>query len=60
MLLANLCPLGWPPVERTIFFAIIESFSLLIRLKKLSVVLKISFTKNLVDISTPLVIAFFF
>ena len=58
--LANLCPLGWPPVERIIFFAIIEIFSLLKIVKRLSEVFKISLTKNLVDISTPLFIAFFF
>lgn len=58
--LANLYPLGWPPVERIIFFAIIENFSLLKIVKRLSEVFKISFTKNLVDISTPLFMAFFF
>ena len=44
----------------TKFFVIIESFSLSKIVKRLSEVFKISLTENLVNISTPLFIAFFF
>ena len=49
---ANLYPLGLPPVERIIFFAVTFAFLRLKILNILSGVFEISFTKNFVNIST--------